>query len=254
MPLESEAERRWAYYVPQPIPDDAVKHASESVRDLKILDPAVGSGHFLVVAFDLLLAALYREEARQRGEAGEDQVVRPGDRGADPRAQPARHRSGSACGADRRCGACGSRPSRPARRPTPGSSTWWPRTCGCPACLRMTRPASELARRGGARDGDPGRAHPAVARCSGSRAPTTWAACSRSMRPWMRRWRTVRGASHSTRVGAPAGRLIQRRLEADVGGSRSTSRRPRQTLLRPAGALPPRQHSHGEDLGLKLQG
>lgn len=71
MPLESDAERRWAYYVAQPIPDDAVKHASESVRDLKIIDPAVGSGHFLVVAFDLL-AALYREEGRHRGEAGEE--------------------------------------------------------------------------------------------------------------------------------------------------------------------------------------
>ena len=72
MPLHSEAERRWAYYVPQPIPDDAVQHARESVRDLKILDPAVGSGHFLVVAFDLL-AALYREEARHRGEEGKPQ-------------------------------------------------------------------------------------------------------------------------------------------------------------------------------------
>ena len=72
MPLESEAERRWAYYVPQPIPDDAAKHANESVRDLKILDPAVGSGHFLVVAFDLL-TALYREEARHREEEGEPQ-------------------------------------------------------------------------------------------------------------------------------------------------------------------------------------
>ena len=67
MPLYTDAERRWAYYVPQPIPDDAVEHARDSVRDLKILDPAVGSGHFLVVAFDLLVA-LYREESRHRGE------------------------------------------------------------------------------------------------------------------------------------------------------------------------------------------
>ncbi|MEN9554543.1 MAG: hypothetical protein RLZZ232_829, partial [Planctomycetota bacterium] len=66
MPLETEAERCWAYYVPQPIPDDAVQNAPKSVRDLKIIDPAVGSGHFLVVAFDLLFA-LYREEARHRG-------------------------------------------------------------------------------------------------------------------------------------------------------------------------------------------
>lgn len=71
MPLHTEVERRWAYYVPQPIPDDAVEYAPASVRDLKILDPAVGSGHFLVVAFDLLLA-LYCEEARHRGEAADD--------------------------------------------------------------------------------------------------------------------------------------------------------------------------------------
>ena len=71
MPLHTDEERRWAYYLPQPVPDDAVAQAPHSVRTLKLLDPAVGSGHFLVVAFDLLLA-LYREEARHRGEAGED--------------------------------------------------------------------------------------------------------------------------------------------------------------------------------------
>lgn len=68
MPLYTDEERRWAYYVPQPIPDDAIQHAPASVRDLKILDPAVGSGHFLVVAFDLLFA-LYKEEARHRRAA-----------------------------------------------------------------------------------------------------------------------------------------------------------------------------------------
>ncbi len=68
MPLHTDAERRWAYYVPQPIPEDAVEHAPDSVRELKILDPAVGSGHFLVVAFDLLVA-LYREEARHRASS-----------------------------------------------------------------------------------------------------------------------------------------------------------------------------------------
>jgi len=72
MPLDTQSEHRWAYYVPQPIAVDAVTHAPESVRGLKILDPAVGSGHFLVVAFDLLVA-LYREEARHRGEAAEPQ-------------------------------------------------------------------------------------------------------------------------------------------------------------------------------------
>ena len=56
---------------PQPIPDDAVEHALESIRDLKALDPAVGSGHFLVVLFELLVA-LYREEANHRGEEGQE--------------------------------------------------------------------------------------------------------------------------------------------------------------------------------------
>ena len=67
MPLHSDAERRWAYYVPQPVPADAIGQAPSSIRDLRLLDPAVGSGHFLVVAFDLLFA-LYQEEARHRGE------------------------------------------------------------------------------------------------------------------------------------------------------------------------------------------
>ena len=71
MPLYTDAERRWAYYVLQPIPDDAVEQAPESVRELRILDPAVGSGHFLVVAFDLLVA-LYREEAVHRGEQDDE--------------------------------------------------------------------------------------------------------------------------------------------------------------------------------------
>jgi hypothetical protein len=69
MPLHTDAERRWAYYLPQSIPEDAVERSLESIRELKALDPAVGSGHFLVVLFDLLLA-LYREEAKHRGEEG----------------------------------------------------------------------------------------------------------------------------------------------------------------------------------------
>jgi hypothetical protein len=68
MPLHTDAERRWAYYVPQPLPADAVAQAVPTVRALRLLDPAVGSGHFLIVAFDLLFA-LYQEEARHRGEA-----------------------------------------------------------------------------------------------------------------------------------------------------------------------------------------
>jgi hypothetical protein len=68
MPIEGDLEEHWKYYVPQPLPDDAVSSAPESVKTIKLLDPACGSGHFLVIAFDLL-AALYQEEARHRGKS-----------------------------------------------------------------------------------------------------------------------------------------------------------------------------------------
>ncbi|MEI9942161.1 MAG: BREX-6 system adenine-specific DNA-methyltransferase PglX [Pseudomonadota bacterium] len=68
MPIEGELEQHWKYWVPQPLPAEAVSAAPETLRDLKLLDPACGSGHFLVIAFDLL-AALYEEEARHRGDA-----------------------------------------------------------------------------------------------------------------------------------------------------------------------------------------
>lgn len=71
MSIEPGLEDRWKYWVPQPMPDDAPAAAPDSVRELKLLDPACGSGHFLVIAFDLLFH-LYKEEARHRGEAGDD--------------------------------------------------------------------------------------------------------------------------------------------------------------------------------------
>lgn len=74
MPIESGLENAWKYYVLQPIPADAVEKAPASIRDLKLLDPACGSGHFLVIAFDLL-ALLYREEALHRGETWSDQDI-----------------------------------------------------------------------------------------------------------------------------------------------------------------------------------
>jgi hypothetical protein len=67
MPIHSDIEERWKYYVPQPMPKEVVEKAPKSIREVKLLDPACGSGHFLVIAFDLL-AALYEEEARHRGQ------------------------------------------------------------------------------------------------------------------------------------------------------------------------------------------
>ncbi|WP_437310922.1 BREX-6 system adenine-specific DNA-methyltransferase PglX [Sorangium sp. So ce388] len=67
-------ESAWKYYVQQPIPEDAVAKAPSSIREVKLLDPACGSGHFLVIAFGLL-AELYREEARHRGETWTDEEI-----------------------------------------------------------------------------------------------------------------------------------------------------------------------------------
>lgn len=68
MPISPGLEERWKYWVPQPMPADAIAQAPESVRALKLLDPACGSGHFLVIAFELLFF-LYQEEAWLRGAA-----------------------------------------------------------------------------------------------------------------------------------------------------------------------------------------
>jgi hypothetical protein len=68
MPIETEQEERWKYWVPQPLTDEAVEYALWSIRDVKLLDPACGSGHFLVIAAGLLFA-LYQEEARHCGKS-----------------------------------------------------------------------------------------------------------------------------------------------------------------------------------------
>jgi hypothetical protein len=74
MPIETEAEERWKYWVPQPLTEAAIAHAPKSIQEVKILDPACGSGHFLVIAFGLLFA-LYQEEARHRGEDWSDREI-----------------------------------------------------------------------------------------------------------------------------------------------------------------------------------
>jgi hypothetical protein len=70
MPIKPK-EVYWKFYVDQPIPDDVVKAAPESIQGVKILDPACGSGHFLVYAFDMLLD-FYREETTFTGTEWSD--------------------------------------------------------------------------------------------------------------------------------------------------------------------------------------
>ncbi|MEB3290978.1 MAG: BREX-6 system adenine-specific DNA-methyltransferase PglX, partial [Leptolyngbya sp.] len=106
MPIETEQEERWKYWVKQPpltplsrsgrgaggegelLSGGAFPHpltpspkggeggpeGLTSIRHLKLLDPACGSGHFLIIAFDLLFA-FYQEEARHRGETWSDREI-----------------------------------------------------------------------------------------------------------------------------------------------------------------------------------
>lgn len=74
MEVQGDLEEAWKYYVKQPLPQAVIDAAPVSVKDLKLLDPACGSGHFLVVAFDLL-TLMYREEARHRNERWSDAQI-----------------------------------------------------------------------------------------------------------------------------------------------------------------------------------
>lgn len=71
MPIETAMEERWKYWVRQPLVES---QDLGSIRSIKILDPACGSGHFLVIAIDLLFA-MYREEASHRGEDWSDREI-----------------------------------------------------------------------------------------------------------------------------------------------------------------------------------
>ena len=70
MNRNGKLEEHWCYYVDQPIDDTS--NTPSSIRELRLIDPACGSGHFLVIALDYLVQ-LYKEEAKHRGEEGQDQ-------------------------------------------------------------------------------------------------------------------------------------------------------------------------------------
>jgi len=62
MPINGD-EAFWKYYVPQELAEETVESAPFSLDKVKILDPAMGSGHFLVYVFDFLWE-LYLDQAR----------------------------------------------------------------------------------------------------------------------------------------------------------------------------------------------
>jgi len=66
MPINGD-EAFWKYYVPQQIAEETIESAPLFLYMVKILDPAMGSGHFLVYVFDFLWE-LYRDQARLQGK------------------------------------------------------------------------------------------------------------------------------------------------------------------------------------------
>ncbi len=66
MPINGD-EEFWKYYVPQDLAEETIESAPLFLHMVKILDPAMGSGHFLVYLFDFLWE-LYQDQARLQGK------------------------------------------------------------------------------------------------------------------------------------------------------------------------------------------
>jgi hypothetical protein len=64
---ETRLRETWPYYVTPPAGNPPVEREPKRVRDLTLIDPCCGSGHFLVRAFDLF-AQLYAEEGIEKPE------------------------------------------------------------------------------------------------------------------------------------------------------------------------------------------
>ena len=125
----------WEYYVRDA---DRTPVARKPVAEITLLDPAVGSGHFLLEAFDLFWG-MYEEEGATHGSRG--------DRRRDPEQQPVRHRHRRAGRADRPGGALdegeGAGPEPVGRGRFAGFRDHsWRRTSGSPAATTTSRPSS----------------------------------------------------------------------------------------------------------------
>ena len=66
---DSKLSENWGYYVKPPKENPSVEREFKKAIDLKLMDPAVGSGHFHLVAFDLLIS-MYKEEIKNAGQPG----------------------------------------------------------------------------------------------------------------------------------------------------------------------------------------
>ena len=245
MPLDTDAERRWAYYVPQPIPDDAVEHAPESSPRPAGSRPGGRLGALPGRGLRPAGGPLPRGGAAPgRGRPGA--LVRPRDRRAHPGAQPPRHRPRPAGGADRGGGPLAEGPAglprRPARAAQPRRLEPAPRR----ACADDDPALVELRREVERETGIPAQLTDTLVHAL--RAPITWVACSRSTRRSMRlsartrqRW-----AGRSTEQGDSFGGM-----PPEPSSDRARPRRGSRTCSIGWRGSSPR-HTGGDDLGLRL--
>lgn len=70
----NKANDFWRFYVEQDIQAELIKAVPETLAEFKILDPAMGSGHFLMYAFDYLYM-LYKDEDRFSGSIRSDEEI-----------------------------------------------------------------------------------------------------------------------------------------------------------------------------------
>ncbi|TGM66163.1 SAM-dependent DNA methyltransferase [Leptospira meyeri] len=61
--IQSEEEEFWKYYLYRELTEEEIQNSISSIREIKLLDPACGSGHFILYAFYFLFY-LYKEEDR----------------------------------------------------------------------------------------------------------------------------------------------------------------------------------------------
>ncbi len=66
---DSKLSAKWAYYVKPPEQNPPVERELKKAIEIKLIDPALGSGHFHLVSFDLLLD-MYEEEIENAGKPG----------------------------------------------------------------------------------------------------------------------------------------------------------------------------------------
>ena len=117
MPLHTDAERHWAYYVPQPIPESAVAQAPETIRDLKAARPG------------RRLGALPGRGARPAGGALPRGSPAPG-RGRTRSAGPTGPSSSGSCRTTCTASTWTRGRCRSRRRPSGSRPGRWPRTPG----------------------------------------------------------------------------------------------------------------------------